>query len=173
MRLVSIRKSEPKTVVGINVRAAHHYILENGVISGNSGGGGLKFAADQIVFLSKRKEKDGDEVIGNIVHVKTWKSRLSRENKMVDVLLTYDEGLDRYYGMLELAEKYGIFKKVSTRYELPDGSKQFGKAIYDNPTRFFTKEILERINEGVKSEFSYGKNDDTSAEEVQTLQEAK
>lgn len=135
-----------------------------------SGGGGLKFAADQIVFLSKRKEKSGDEVIGNIVHVKTWKSRLSRENKMVDVLLTYDQGLDRYYGLLDMAERYGIFKKVSTRFELPDGSKQFGKAIYDNPTRFFPKEILDRINEGVKAEFSYGKDEDTTVAEVQQLE---
>lgn len=134
-----------------------------------SGGGGLKFAADQIVMLSKRKEKDGDEVIGNIVHVKTWKSRMSRENKMVDVLLTYDSGLDRYYGLLEMAERYGVFKKVSTRYELPDGSKQFGKAIYQDPGRFFDETVLSRINEGVKREFSYGKNEDTSAEEVKNI----
>lgn len=136
-----------------------------------SGGGGLKYAADQIVFLSKRKEKSGDEIVGNIVHVRTWKSRLSRENKVVDVKLTYDEGLDRYYGLLDMAERYGVFKKVSTRFELPDGSKQFGKAIYDDPERFFDATILARINEGVKTEFSYGKNEDTSAEEVNEIGE--
>lgn len=169
MKLVSIKKSDVKKVVGLNVRDVHHYILENGIISGNSGGGGLKFAADQIAMLSKRKEKDGNEVIGNVVHVKLWKSRLSKENKQVDVLLTYDGGLDRYYGLLDLAERYGVFKKVSTRYELPDGSKQFGSAIYKDPTRFFTKEVLDAINVGVKKEFAYGTATDTSAEEVSAI----
>ena len=74
------------------------------------GGSGLKYAASSIVFLSKKKDKDGTEVVGNIVHCKNHKSRLTIENKMVDVRLSYDKGLDRYYGLLELAIKYGIFK---------------------------------------------------------------
>lgn len=131
-----------------------------------SGGGGLKFTADQIAMLSARKEKDGDEVVGNVIHVKMWKSRLSRQNKQVDVLLTYSGGLDRYYGLLDMAERYGVFKKVSTRYELPDGTKVFGKTINDNPEKYFTKDILDRINVGVKAEYSYGTNEDTSSEEV-------
>ena len=53
------------------------------------------------------------------------KSRLTKENKMVDVLLTYKDGLHKYYGLLEMAEAAGIFKKVSTRFELPDRSKMF------------------------------------------------
>ena len=67
------------------------------------GGSGLKYAASTIVYLSKKKEKDGTEVIGNIIHCKNHKSRLTVENKMVDVRLTYNEGLDKYYGLLELA----------------------------------------------------------------------
>ena len=78
------------------------------------GGSGPKYATSSIIFLSKKKEKDGTEVIGNIVHCKNHKSRLTVENKMVDVRLTYDKGLDKYYGLLELAEKYEIFKKQST-----------------------------------------------------------
>ena len=37
--------------------------------------------------------------------------------------------MDKYYGLLELADKYKVFKKVSTRYELPDGSKEFGNIL--------------------------------------------
>ena len=75
---------------------------------------------------------------------------------MVDVRLTYDEGLDRYYGLLDLAEKYGIFKKVSTRFELPDGSKQFGKTIMQNPESYFSEEIMAQLEEAAKKEFKYG-----------------
>ena len=120
------------------------------------GGSGLKYAASSIVYLSKKKEKDGTEVIGNIVHCKNHKSRLTVENKMVDVRLTYDKGLDRYYGLLELAEKYGIFKKVSTRIELPDGSKQFGKTILNDPETYFTDEIMSQLEEAADKEFKYG-----------------
>ena len=120
------------------------------------GGSGLKYAASSIVYLSKKKEKDGTEVVGNIIHCKNHKSRLTVENKMVDVRLTYDKGLDKYYGLLELAEKYDIFKKVSTRYELPDGSKQFGKAILNDPETYFTDEIMSKLDEAANKEFKYG-----------------
>ena len=120
------------------------------------GGSGLKYAASSIVYLSRKKEKDGTEVIGNIIHCKNHKSRLTIENKMVDVRLTYDKGLDRHYGLLELAEKYGIFKKVSTRYELPDGSKQFGKSILSDPNTFFTEDIMNQLDDAAEKEFTYG-----------------
>jgi len=120
------------------------------------GGSGLKYAASNIVYLSKRKEKDGSEVVGNIIHCKNHKSRLTVENKMVDVRLTYDKGLDKYYGLLELAEKHGVFKKVSTRFELPDGSKQFGKTILNEPEKYFTEEIMTQLEEAANKEFRYG-----------------
>ena len=121
------------------------------------GGSGLKYAASSIVYLSKKKEKDGTEVIGNIVHCKNHKSRLTIENKMVDVRLTYDKGLDRHYGLIDLAVKYDIFKSVSTRIELPDGSKQYGKTIMNDPDKYFTEDVMKQLEEAVGKEFKYGK----------------
>lgn len=121
------------------------------------GGSGLKYAASSIIYLGKRKEKDADnEVVGNIIHCKNYKSRLTKENAQIDVRLTYKSGLDRYYGLLEIAEEEGIFKKVSTRYELPDGTKVFGKSINDEPEKYFTKEILKKIDEATRKKFLYG-----------------
>ena len=120
------------------------------------GGSGLKYAASNIVYLSKRKEKDGKEIIGNIIHCKNYKSRLTKENALIDVRLTYKDGLDKYYGLLDLAIKHNIFKSVSTRIELPDGSKQYAKTINNEPDKFFTKDILAQIDEAAKKEFLYG-----------------
>ena len=120
------------------------------------GGSGLKYAASNIVYLSKRKEKDGKEVVGNIIHCKNYKSRLTKENALIDVRLTYKDGLDKYYGLLDLAIKHNIFKSVSTRIELPDGSKQYAKTINNEPDKFFTKDILAQIDEAAKKEFLYG-----------------
>ncbi|RPH07752.1 MAG: recombinase RecA [Alphaproteobacteria bacterium TMED194] len=125
------------------------------------GGSGLKYAASSIVFLSKRKEKVGTDVVGNIIHCKNHKSRLTKENSIVDVRLMYSKGLDKYYGLLPLAEKYDIFKKVSTKYELPDGKKVFGKSINDNPETYFTKEVLDKLEIAAKKEFSYGGQEET------------
>lgn len=122
-----------------------------------SGGSGLKYASSTIIYLSKKKEKDGTEIVGNIIKCKTHKSRFSKENKDVEVRLYYDErGLDKYYGLLELAEKYEIFKKVGTRYEVSDGTTQFGKTINENPEKYFTEEILQALDEAASKEFKYG-----------------
>ena len=121
-----------------------------------AGGSGLKYSADSIVFLSKRKEKDGTDVIGNVIHCRNYKSRLTKENKMVDVILRYDTGLDRYYGLIDLAVDHKIFNKVSTRIELPCGTKKYAKEILKDPERYFTKEILDKIDEACQKEFLYG-----------------
>ena len=124
------------------------------------GGSGLKYAASSIIYLGKRKEKDGTEVVGNIIHCKNYKSRLTKENAQIDVRLTYKQGLDKYYGLLELGEQAGVFKKVSTRYEMPDGSKVFGKSINTEPEKYFTKETLDKIDEYAKRKFSYGSDEE-------------
>lgn len=123
------------------------------------GGTGLKYAASTIAMLSKRKEKDGGDVVGNIVKIKMYKSRLSKENSQVEVLLTYAKGLDRYYGLLDLAEKYKIFKKVSTRYQLPDGTTCFGKNINEEPEKYYTEDVMALLEKAVQQEFKYGVNE--------------
>jgi len=120
------------------------------------GGSGLKYAASSIVYLSRKKEKDGKEVIGNIIHCKNAKSRLTVENRIVDVRLTYDKGLDRYYGLLEMALAFDIFKKSSTRVELPNGKTEFGKTINNNPEKYFTEDVMDQLEQAAKKYFSYG-----------------
>jgi len=122
------------------------------------GGSGLKYAASTIIYLSKKKEKDQKEVIGNIIKAKTHKSRLSKENKEVNIRLYYDErGLDRYYGLLELGELGGMWKNVAGRYEM-NGKKIYAKEILRNPTEYFTDDIMEQLDGIAKSVFSYGTN---------------
>ncbi|MGA1256841.1 MAG: recombinase RecA, partial [Candidatus Nanopelagicaceae bacterium] len=122
------------------------------------GGSGLKYAASTIIYLSKKKEKDGTEVVGNIIKAKTAKSRLSKENQEVNVRLFYDErGLDRYYGLLELGELAGLWKNVAGRYEI-NGKKIYGKEILKNPDQYFTEEVMQQLDAAAKQQFSYGTN---------------
>ena len=120
------------------------------------GGSGLKYAASTIIYLSKKKEKDGKEVIGNLIKAKTAKSRLSKENQEVTIRLYYDErGLDKYYGLLELGELGGMWKNVAGRYEI-DGKKVYAKAILADPEKYFTEEVMEKLDVIAKGTFSYG-----------------
>ena len=122
------------------------------------GGSGLKYAASTIIYLSKKKEKDGKEVIGNIIKAKTHKSRLSKENQTVEIRLYYDDrGLDRYYGLLELGEIGGMWKNVAGRYEI-NGKKLYAKQILANTEEYFTEEVMQKLDTIAKEYFSYGTN---------------
>ena len=120
------------------------------------GGSGLKYASSTIIYLSKKKEKSEKEVVGNIIKAKTVKSRLSKENKEVEIRLFYDErGLDRYYGLLELGEVGGLWKNKAGRYEM-DGKKVFAKQILASPDQYFTPEVMQALDEIAVKHFSYG-----------------
>ena len=120
------------------------------------GGTGLKYAASTIIYLGKKKEKDGTELVGNIIKCEAKKSRLTKEGSKVETRLFYDErGLDKYYGLLELGEKYGVFEKVGNRIKI-DGSSVYPKSILADPGKYFTEEVMNRLEEAAQKEFSYG-----------------
>lgn len=120
------------------------------------GGSGLKYAASTIIYLSKSKEKDGTEVVGNIIKCKAFKSRFTKENSQVATRLFYDErGLDKYYGLLELGEKYGVFEKSGNRYKIGETSV-YPKSILAEPEKYFTPEVMQALDEAARKEYSYG-----------------
>ena len=121
-----------------------------------SGGTGLKYAASNIIFLSKAKEKDGTEVVGNLITATNRKSRFTKENSKVKVRLFFDErGLDKYYGLLELGEKHGVFNRVGNRIKLGESSV-YPKVILNDPEKYFTPEIMQALDEAAQKEFKYG-----------------
>lgn len=136
-----------------------------------SGGKGALYAASTVLMLSKKKEKEGTDVVGNIIHVKTYKSRFSKENQMVDVRLFYESGLDKYYGLLELAEKHDIIQKMGGRYVMPDGAKVYAKSIYKDPEKYFTDDIMAKLDEAAKMDFTYGQGKEDNSNYEEELEE--
>jgi RecA/RadA recombinase len=122
------------------------------------GGVGLKYAASNILTLSKSKDKTDEGVVGIFIKCTNYKNRFVKENMNVETRLNYTSGLSRYYGLTELAIKYGIFKKVSTRIELPDGTKVFEKNIDDEPEKYYTKDILDKLDVEIQKDFKYGQS---------------
>jgi RecA/RadA recombinase len=134
-----------------------------------SGGSGAKYAASTIVILNKRKDKDGTEVVGNNIRAVVAKSRLTREFSQVEVLIRFETGMQRFWGLLEIGEQTGTFKKVGNKYEVTpwaDGKTYFGTTINKNPEKFFTKDILDHIELKVKDVFGYGAGSEETLEEA-------
>ena len=121
------------------------------------GGTGLKYAASTIIYLTKSKERDSSkEVIGNIIKCEAKKSRLTIEGSKVATRLFFDErGLDKYYGLLELGEQYGVFERKGNRIVINESSV-YPSAILADPEKYFTPEVMEKLEEAAQKEFSYG-----------------
>jgi len=120
------------------------------------GGSGLKYAASTIMYLSKSKEKDGTDVVGNIIKVKANKSRFTKENSQVATRLFFDaRGLDKYYGLLELGEKYGVFTRKGNRVVVGESSV-YPSVILSDPEKYFTDEVMEKLDWAAGQEFKYG-----------------
>ena len=127
------------------------------------GGSGLKYSASTIIYLGKKKEKDGTVLVGNIIKCEAKKSRLTREGSKVETRLFFDErGLEKYYGLLELGEAGGLWKNVAGRYEM-DGKKVYAKAILKDPEQYFTPEVLAELDKQAQKTFLYGADDDGEA----------
>ena len=120
------------------------------------GGTGLKYAASTIIYLGKKKEKEGTELVGNIIKCEAKKSRLTKEGSKVETRLYFDDrGLDKYYGLLELGEQYGVFQRVGNRIRIGESSV-YPSAILASPDKYFTEEVMQQLEEAAKKEFSYG-----------------
>ena len=120
------------------------------------GGTGLKYAASTIIYLGKKKEKEGTELVGNIIKCEAKKSRLTKEGSKVETRLYFDDrGLDKYYGLLELGEQYGVFERKGNRV-IVGNSTVYPSAILKDPEKYFTEEVMQKLEEAAKKEFSYG-----------------
>ena len=97
----------------------------------------------------------------------TYKSRFGREGRKVKVLLWHDErGCDRYTGLPEMAVDAGIWTKVGNKIRVGEKA-YYEKAILKNPEKFFTDEVLERIDQYARTQFEYGGGD--AVEEVESV----
>jgi hypothetical protein len=63
--------------------------------------------------------------------------------------------LDKYYGLLELGEKYGVFERRGNRVVVGE-STAFPSVVLASPEKYFTEEIMAKLEEAAKQEFAYG-----------------
>lgn len=144
--------------LGVPILLTNHTYSEMGLYAKKvmSGGSGLQYACSSAIFLSKKKEKIGREVVGNVIHCMMAKGRITKEFSIADTIIRYDTGLDRWYGMVDFAIETGIWKKAGPRVAVQDGSKPYAREIYADTDKYFTEDIMKAIDEHVGRKFMYG-----------------
>lgn len=168
----------PLAINGITMIVTNHTYAPMSAYSGRemSGGEGMKYASDQIIFLSKRKDKEGlieksgstagaKDVKGNIITGTVFKGRLSKENSKAEIYLHPKHGLFRYFGMIDMAIQADLWKQTGAYVEVCDGSKHYKKEIYQSPETFFTPAVMDGIDAYARSIYLYGETADREMEE--------
>lgn len=127
-----------------------------------SGGRGVTYNSDMLLTMTKSKFKDNSgDIKGSLIRTKVKKGRLAKENQVAVLRNLYEKGFDRWYGMLELAQVAGAIVPEGRSFVfMHTGEKVAKKKIEENYGEYFDVDVLDKINEYVKSNFSYGKNDE-------------
>jgi RecA/RadA recombinase len=159
----------------------HTYQTMNpyGAATTMSGGGGLRYAASTIIYLTKKKLRDADkDVIGSILTATLDKSRFTPPGLKADLLLTHAAGLDKYWGLFEFGLETGILIKgtgvaekndksgkkngiKANSYKFPDGQIADRKEIEANPSMYFDTDInFAAFEEQCAKTFQFGEGQD-------------
>lgn len=105
-----------------------------------SGGTGAYYSADAIWIIGRRQEKEGTEIKGYHFVVNIEKSRHVREKSQIPITVTFDGGIMKWSGLLEVAEKAGYVHKPKVGwYEALN--PETGEVLSDKMMR--AKEIVD------------------------------
>jgi hypothetical protein len=89
-----------KKVYDISVADVEHYILENGVVTHNTGS---YYSADNIFIIGRQQEKEGKEVTGYHFIVNVEKSRYVKEKSKIPISVSHTGGISKWSGLLDIA----------------------------------------------------------------------
>lgn len=124
-----------------------------------AGGGGFKYAADIILLIGKRKDADDNKVVqGSVLHLKVDKGWNVKQYSEFRAYLSFSKGLDRYFGLQDIAIESGVFEKGDKRIILPDGTKVFERELLESPEKYYTEDVLKRIDAFVKERYCFAED---------------
>ena len=133
-----------------------------------AGGSGMQYSSTTNVVCTKAKDVDNNEHLGSVITCTARKSRLSRENLQIKFAIKFNSGLDRYYGLFDIAVDAGVIIGSSKNYAFKDtpDKKVTEASIKRKPLKFWTKDRLNAVNEWVKVNFAYGSGELPDTSEV-------
>jgi hypothetical protein len=120
MKIKSIKSVGIRPVYDISVSGVEHYILENGVVTHNTG---VYYSADSIFIIGRQQEKDGSDLVGFNFILNVEKSRFSREKSKIPVTVYHKGGISKWSGLMDMALQSGhVIKPSNGWYQKVDKS---------------------------------------------------
>lgn len=169
MKIKSIKNVGRKKVYDLSVKDVEHYVLENGVVTHNTG---IMYSADTVIMLGKQQEKDGKEIIGYHFIMNEEKSRFVKEKSKIPLTVTFDKGIDPYSGLLDIAMEVGYVVKPSNGwYSRAALDHETGELVVedqkfrakDTNNAAFWKQLIQNVDfkQAVKDKFCLGQMDNS------------
>ena len=137
------------------------------------GGTGSYYSADNIFILGRQQEKDGTEITGYNFIINVEKSRYVKEKSKIPVSVSFDGGINKWSGLLDIALESGhVIKPSNGWYSKVDKDGVIGDKKYrekDTNSSEFWSTIIDQqsFKDFVKSKYCISANeimqiDDTS-----------
>jgi hypothetical protein len=103
------------TMKNIPLLAINHTYKEIGLFPKDivGGGTGIYYSADNIWILGRRQNKKGTEITGYDFIINVEKSRFVKEKSKIPISVSWDGGIERYSGLLDIALAGGYVTKPS------------------------------------------------------------
>jgi RecA/RadA recombinase len=137
------------------------------------GGTGSYYSADNIFILGRQQEKDGTELTGYNFIINVEKSRYVKEKSKIPVSVSFDGGLSKWSGLLDIALESGHVIKPSNgwyqKVDVETGEMDEKKyRIKDTDTKDFWMPILlsKSFNDFVKNKYSLAMGEMVKADEL-------
>ncbi len=116
MKIKSITKIGKRDVYDISVKDAEHYILENGVVTHNTGG---MYSSDNVFIIGRQQDKDGKDLMGYNFIINVEKSRYVKEKSKIPITVKFEGGVSKWSGLLDIALESGhVVKPKNGRYSV-------------------------------------------------------
>jgi RecA/RadA recombinase len=135
------------TIKDIPMVVVNHTYMEIGMFPKAivSGGTGIYYSADNIFIIGRQQEKQGTEVVGYNFIINVEKSRYVREKSKIPIEVTFEGGISKWSGLLDIALESGHVIKPSNgwyqiateekKYRLNDTyNKEFWMPVLTDPT---------------------------------------
>lgn len=123
----------------------NHIYMEQGLYPKAivSGGTGIYLSADNIWILGRQQEKEGTEIKGYHFVINIEKSRHVREKSKIPITVTFDGGISKWSGLLDVAEEGGYVRKPKVGWYEAVNPKT-GEVLSEKLMR--AKEIVDSSN---------------------------
>ena len=162
------------TIKDIPAIVVNHTYKEIGLFPKDvvSGGTGIYYSADNIYIIGRRQQKTGTDVTGYEFIINVEKSRFVREKSKIPVEVSWEAGISKWSGLLDMAIESGhVVKPANGWYQKvnPETGEVLPEAkvrLKDTQTKEFWLPILQdkTFSDWIRNRYTIGAVDMMAAE---------